>query len=83
MSGELWMGIAIGSLGSWAFLIFILTTMHQGKRKASSSQAIANGLLKERNNIGHEQIRLMGDINASLETMCEILERKERSNERG
>jgi len=67
MTADFWMGIAIGSLGAWAFLIVVLVAMQTGKGKAKAGNAIANDLLRERNEIGREQAKHLRAIAAWLE----------------
>ena len=67
MNADLWMGIAIGSLGSWAFLIVILAAMQTGRRNAKEGHSIANELLHERNAIGKEQVEALKTIAAWTE----------------
>lgn len=70
MSAELWMGIAIGSLGSWAFLIVVLSSMQTGKRNAKNGNAIANELLRERNEIGERQVAAMEEIHCLVQKVA-------------
>jgi len=67
MTTDFWMGIAIGSLGAWAFLIVVLVAMQTGKGKAKAVNGIANDLLSERNDIGREQAKHLKAIAAWLE----------------
>jgi hypothetical protein len=67
MTADFWMGIAIGSLGAWAFLILILLSQHRGRGLAKDAHAIANDLLSERNEIGREQAKHLRAIAAWLE----------------
>jgi hypothetical protein len=76
MTTDFWMGIAIGSLGAWAFLIVVLVAMQTGKGKAKAVNAIANDLLRERNEIGREQAK-------HLRAIATWLEIKTREGRRG
>lgn len=67
MNAQFWMGIAIGSLGAWAFLILTLLAHHRGRRAGKNLSADANDLLRERNAIGQEQVRQLKAIAAWLE----------------
>ena len=67
MNAQFWMGIAIGSLGAWAFLILTLLAHHRGRRAGKNLSAGANDLLRERNAIGQEQVRQLKAIAAWLE----------------
>ena len=56
------MGIAIGSMGAWAFLILIMLSQHKGRRMAKDLSDEANDLLRERNAIGNRQVDQLEDI---------------------
>ena len=56
MTAQFWMGIAIGSLGAWAFLILVILSQHRGRGNAKNLSATANDLLRERNEIGVRQV---------------------------
>ena len=62
MTAQFWMGIAIGSLGAWAFLILIMLSQHRGRRMAKGLSDAANDLLRERNEIGQKQVDQLEDI---------------------
>jgi hypothetical protein len=67
MTADFWMGIAIGSLGAWAFLIVVLVAMQTGKGKAKTGNSIASDMLRERNQIGREQAKHLRAIATWLE----------------
>jgi hypothetical protein len=67
MSTDFWMGIAIGSLGAWAFLIVCLISMQTGKSNAKRASGIANKLLERRNSIGIEQLSELRSIVDALD----------------
>ena len=62
MTAQFWMGIAIGSMGAWAFLILIMLSQHKGRRAAKGLSDAANDLLRERNEIGQKQVDQLEDI---------------------
>ena len=78
MSADLWMGIAIGSLGSWAFLIVVLGSLQTGRKNAKAHNDETYQLLSERNMIGHEQVRLLGEISMNLELLNDTLNGKDK-----
>ena len=62
MNPQFWMGLAIGSMGAWAFLILTLLAHHRGRRAGKDLSADANDLLRERNEIGQKQVDQLEDI---------------------
>lgn len=69
MTAQFWMGIAIGSMGAWAFLILIMLSQHKGRRAAKGLSDAANDLLRERNAIGEQQVDQIEDIAATLRSI--------------
>jgi hypothetical protein len=69
MTAQFWMGIAIGSMGAWAFLILIMLAQHRGRRMAKRLSDAANDLLRERNAIGEQQVDQLEDIAFSLRSI--------------
>jgi len=63
------MGIAIGSMGAWAFLILTLLAHHRGRRAGKDLSAAANDLLRERNAIGEQQVDQLEEIAATLRSI--------------
>jgi hypothetical protein len=78
MSIDLWMGIAIGSLGAWAFLILILLSQYRGRQAARQANDDASFLLLRRNQIGEEQVKKLGEISMNLELLNDTLNRKDK-----
>ena len=70
------MGIAIGSMGAWAFLILIMLSQHRGRRMAKGLSDAANDLLRERNAIGNRQVDQIEDIAIMLRSINENLKRR-------
>jgi len=69
MTAQFWMGLAIGSMGAWAFLILILLAQHRGRRMAKDMHTAANDLLRERNAIGEQQVDQLEEIAATLRSI--------------
>jgi uncharacterized membrane protein len=69
MTAQFWMGIAMGSMGAWAFLILIMLSQHRGRRMAKGLSDAANDLLRERNAIGEQQVDQLEDIAFSLRSI--------------
>lgn len=73
MTAQFWMGIAIGSMGAWAFLILVIVAQHRGRGRVSSLSTEANHLLRERNAIGERQVYQMNDIAIALEAINQTM----------
>jgi hypothetical protein len=73
MTAQFWMGIAIGSMGAWAFLILIMLSQHKGRRMAKDMHTDANDLLRERNAIGNRQVDQIEDIAIMLRSINQNL----------
>jgi len=69
MNAQFWMGIAIGSMGAWAFLILTLLAHHRGRKAGKDLSSAANDLLRERNAIGDQQVVQLEDIAATLRSI--------------
>jgi len=69
MNAQFWMGLAIGSMGAWAFLILTLLAHHRGRKAGKDLSSAANDLLRERNAIGEQQVDQLEEIAATLRSI--------------